>query len=81
MPSDFIQPSQSFAALALPMPGSSRTMRLKETSSLRFTTNFMNAATSLTCACSKKRSPLVMANGMPRRVSSICISSEWKCAR
>ena len=56
-------------------------MRLKLTSSFRFVTKRRNAATSLMCACSKNLSPLVIAKGMPRRVSSIWISRLWKCAR
>ena len=68
---------QSDPAVLLPMPGSIRAMRLKATSSRGFMANFRNAATSLTWACSKNRSPLVIENGIPRFVSSICTSIEW----
>ena len=56
--------AQSCSAERAPMPGSSRAMRLNATSSRGFTANFRNAATSLTCACSKNRRPLVIANGI-----------------
>ena len=49
-------------------------VRMKLTSSRRFTTKRMNAEISLMWACSKNRSPLVIAKGIPRTVSSIWIS-------
>ena len=72
---------QIWSADRAPIPGRRRTIRLKATSSRGLTMNFRKAATSLTCACSKNRSPLVIWNGIPSRVSSICSSIEWKCAR
>ena len=63
------------------MPGSSWTRRLNDSSSRGLRTSFRYAATSLMWACSKNRMPLVMLNGMLRRVSSSCSSSAWKCER
>jgi hypothetical protein len=57
------------------MPGINCTSRLKETSSRGLATNFRYAVASLMCACSKKRMPLVMENGICCRVSSNCNSS------
>ena len=54
---------QSLSAAFAPMPGSSCTSRLKESSSFGLTTNLMQAVTSLMCARSKKRMPLVIDAG------------------
>ena len=54
----------SFSAPLPPMPGSSCASRLNESSSRGLVTSFRYAVTSLMCACSKNRMPLVMLKGM-----------------
>src|SRR5476651_740565 len=60
----------NFSAAFAPTPGSNCASRLKAISSRGFAMNFRNAVASLMCACSKKRMPLVMENGICRFVSS-----------
>src|SRR5688500_19084379 len=54
-----------------PMPGSNCTRRLNAISSCGLTISFKYAVTSLRCACSKKRIPLVMVNRSEEHTSEL----------